>query len=226
VIAALARIPLARVTRSPRAWLPVAGWAALAVAAAFVARAQGGAYDHVITGTYGSLVLPLLAYSVVGAALGARALGPSCASLVAFGAPPARVALATAAVAMVATAVVGAVVAAFVAVVAHGSSDPPVVLDALTSAWVGALGGAAYASLFSFGASFGRRGGGRSALLVVDFLFGAGSGVPALVVPRAHLRNLLGGTAPMRLPGFASAIALVVLTAFFAALALRRARRG
>ncbi|HEX6767565.1 MAG TPA: hypothetical protein VF103_18830, partial [Polyangiaceae bacterium] len=51
--------------------------------------------------------------------------------------------------------------------------------------------GAAYAGLFAVASLFGRRG--RIAALVLDWLFGSGSGLFALVWPRAHARNLFGG---------------------------------
>jgi hypothetical protein len=85
------------------------------------------------------------------------------------------------------------------------------------------LGGAAYAAFFGLGASFGARGGGRAAALVLDFLFGGGTTI-ALVTPRAHLRSLLGGTAPAEVSQRASSAVLVALTLVFAAIAIRRAR--
>jgi hypothetical protein len=144
--------------------------------------------------------------------------------MVAFGAQPARAAAASIAVAAACCAVVGAGVAAIVAVVAHGIADPPRLHDATVSAYVGALGGAAYAAWFSLGASFGRRGGGRVALLVVDWILGANGGAGALLSPRGHVRNLLGGAAPMDLSQRASAAVLVILAIACALVAIRRAR--
>jgi len=50
VIAALARPPLARLLRGPRAWFGVAAWCALAFVFAMAARARGSAHgaDHVL----------------------------------------------------------------------------------------------------------------------------------------------------------------------------------
>ena len=75
------------------------------------------------------------------------------------------------------------------------------------------------------GASFGKRGGGRTGLLVLDWVLGMGHGAVALVTPRAHLRNLLGGAGPMEWSGRASAAALVVLAVVCALLAVRRSSR-
>lgn len=229
MIAALARPPIARLVRAPRALVGVGGWALLAVAFALTARSRGSAHgaDHALVGAYGALVLPLLVYALVGAVLGgaARSLGGSTAPVVAFGASPARAAAITVGVAALASALAGGVLAAVVSVVAHGAGDPPLLVDALASAYAGALGGAAYAAWFSLGSAIGRRGGGRVVLLVVDWVLGAGAGAVSLVTPRAHARNLLGGTPPMGWSGRASTVAIVVLALACAALAVWRTRR-
>ena len=98
-------------------------------------------------------------------------------------------------------------------------------LDALTSAYAGALGGAAYAAWLALGTALGRRGGGRAALLVVDWVLGAGTGATATITPRAHLRNLLGGTPPMNLSESSRACALVILTIGCGLLATQRIGR-
>ena len=226
MIAALARPSLARLLRGPRAWLAVAAWCALALVFAMAARERGAAHgaDHVLLETYGALALPLVSFVIVGAIVASQSLRASTAPMVAFGAQPARAAAASIAVAAACCAVVGAGVAAIVAVVAHGIADPPRLHDAIVSAYVGALGGAAYAAWFSLGASFGRRGGGRVALLVVDWILGANDGAGALLSPRGHVRNLLGGAAPMDLSQRASAAVLVILAIASALVAIRRAR--
>jgi len=227
VIAALARPSVARVLRTPRALLSLGAWCVLGVGFAVAARSGGAANaaDHVLVSAYGALVLPLLAYTLVGAVLGARSLAASTAPLVSFGAAPGRAAAVTVSVAVAAGVVLGGALAATVALVAHGSGDPPVGGDAVASAYAGALGGAAYASLFALGATFGKRGGGRTGLLVLDWVLGMGHGAVALVTPRAHLRNLLGGARPMEWSGYASATALVVLAVVCALIAVRRSSR-
>ena len=226
MIAALARPPLARLLRRPRAWLGTAAWCALAFAFALAARERGAAHgaDHVLLETYGALALPLLSFVIVGAVVASQSLRASTAPVVAFGAQPARAAAASIAVAVAGCAVVGAAVAAIVALVAHGIADPPRLHDAAVSAYVGALGGAAYAAWLSLGASFGRRGGGRVALLVLDWILGEGGGMAALFSPRGHVRNLLGGGAPMDLSQRGSVAALVLLAIASALVAIRRSR--
>lgn len=224
---ALVQLPLARLVRTPRAWLPIAGWIALAVVAAILTRQSESAHgaDHVLLGAYGALALPLFVYAIVAATLGGDGLARACTALVAFGASPARVALASIGVAVVTSAILGALLAVTVAACAHGGSDPPLVRDLATSAWIGALGAAAYAAYFSFGASFGARGGGRSVALIVDWIFGAGGGVTALLFPRAHLRNLLGGTASLDMSQRGAVVALLLTTILFTLMAMGRAAR-
>jgi hypothetical protein len=228
VIATVARPSLARIFRTPRALLALGAWCVLALGFALAARSRGSANgaDHVLVGAYGALILPLLAYTLVGAILGARSLVASTAPLVRFGAAPTRAAAVTVGVALAAGVAIGAVLAALVALLAHGSGDPPVAGDALASAYAGALGGAAYAAWFAMGASFGRRGGGRTVLLVADWVLGLGRGAVAVVTPRAHLRNLLGGAGPMEWSGRASAAALVVIAVVCVLVAVRRASRA
>ena len=229
MIGALARPAVTRVLRTPRPLLAMAGWCVLAAGFAAAARARGVAHgaDHVLVDAYGALVLPLFAYTLVGAVVGARgSMGAATAQLVAFGAAPARAAAVTAGVAVLGCAGAAAAMAAAVAVVAHGASDPPLAGDALASAYAGALGGAAYAAWFAMGATLGRRGGGRTVLLVLDWVLGVGHGAVAVVAPRAHVRSLLGGSGPMDWSGRASAVALVVIAAVALAIAVRRASRS
>jgi hypothetical protein len=226
VIAALARPPWVRLLRTRRAWAAAGGWGAIALAFATAARASGSSHaaDQVLLHAFGPLVLPLLAYALVGAVVGARSLSSAVAPLVAFGARPARAAAVALAVAAAACAVAGGLLAAGVDLWAHGSADPPLGPDAMASAYAGGLGGAAYAAWFALGASFGKRGGGRVALLLVDWVLGASDGAAALFTPRGHVRNLLGGTALMDLPERASAGALVALAMACALIAIRRVR--
>jgi hypothetical protein len=225
-LAVQARLPLARLARSPRGWAGVGLWSVLALGMAAMARAEGATHgaDRVLLEGFGAYALPLVAYALVGATLGARSMGGSVAPLVAIGASPGPAAAAAVAVAAAACTSGGAVLAGMVALIAHGSGDPPALRDALTSAYAGGLGGLAYASWFSLGASVGRRGGGRVALLVVDFVL-SGSGVLEALTPRAHVRSLLGGALAMDLPERGSALMLGVLAIGYGFAAVRRASR-
>ncbi len=220
---ALLELPLARLRRTPRAWLPVALWSLLAIAAAGILRHASvpSNASEALQSPFGTLALPLLSYAVVGATLGGDGLSRSTRSLVAFGAEPFRAALASIGVAMLVAATLSSLVGLLVATLGHGDGDPPLVRDAFTTVWVAFLGGAAYA----FGASFGKRGGGRAVVLVLDWVFGSAGDTSGALTPRAHLRSLLGGDAVASLSGRASALCLVLLAAAFAWLAARRARR-
>jgi len=123
---------------------------------------------------------------------------------------------------MVAGAALAAVAAAETTILAHDLTAPPPALDAFNCAWIGALTGCAYAGLFALGATFGARGGGRLWALGLDFVLGATSGFAAVLVPRAHAQNLLGGEPPLLLAQPASAALLVVLAIGFTVLALAR----
>jgi hypothetical protein len=226
VIAALARPPVARLLRTPRTRIAVGAWIAVAIAFAIAERWRGSAHatDRVLLDAYGPLVLPLLTYALVGGVVGNRSLSLAARPLIAFGASPARATALAVIVAAAACTVAGAVLAAGVSLVAHGSADPPMVRDAISSAYAGGLGGAGYATWFMLGATFGKRGGGRPMLLLVDWILGAGDGAAALFTPRGHVRNLLGGMPPMDLPGRASAAILTALAIAWALIALRRAR--
>jgi hypothetical protein len=226
MLAALARPPLARLLRTRRSLVAVAGWGTVALAFAVAARSTGSSHgtDRTLLDAYAPLVLPLLVYALVGAVVGARALSSAVAPLVAFGAPPARAAAVAILVAAVACAGFGAGLGAAASWLAHGSSDPPVLADAVASAYAGGLGGTAYAAFFTLGASFGKRGGGRLALLVVDWVLGSNDGSAAVFTPRGHVRNLFGGTPPMDLSERASAALLLAMAIGCAVIAVRRAR--
>jgi hypothetical protein len=223
----VALAPALRIVRTRTMGLTLGGWAALALAVAWLARADDTPHgaSHVLLGVFGRVVLPLMTYAIVGAAVGPRSLRASIRPLVAFGASPLAAGIGVIAVAAVASAVAGAALAAIVAAIAHGPGDPARAFDAAASAYAAGLGAAAYAAFFAFGATFGRRGGGRAVLLFADAFLGAQTGAAALFVPRGHLRNLLGGAPPMNLPEPASAAALALLAIAFTALALRRVRR-
>jgi hypothetical protein len=224
---ALARVPVLRLLRTPRSWLPVVGWAVLALLFAIVARRSGGASgsDHVMRGSFGYVVLPLVAYAVVGASLGGGGLRRSVRAVVALGARPRSAALATTVVAAVTSAALCSALAVLVCAVAHGPADPPLAPDLFASFWVSALGAAAYAAYFSAGAAIGK-GAMRGVLLAVDWIIGSGAGVGALLTPRGHVTALLGGSLAAELPARASSALLVGLLVAYAALAAALTRRA
>jgi hypothetical protein len=222
----LARPAWAQLVRTPRAWIPVAIWAGAGVALAFAGRAEdgAGAADRIAPGPLGGLAVPLLAFATIGGLVGGRSLRETVAPLVAFGATPLRAARSVVTLGVAACAVLCAAVGAASICMAHGPGDPPLVHDALATAWACAWGGAAYGALFACGSSLGRRGAGRALLLVADWIGGRGDGIVAAFTPRAHLRNLLAGPSPLDLGPCASLAAMAALVVVFSAVAIRRAR--
>jgi len=227
VTAALARVPLARLVRTRRGWLPIVGWAALALVVAFVARTRGGGSgaDHVMRGPFGALVVPLLAYGIVSGVLGGSGLRHSVRGVVTLGAEPRRAALASVLVAVGVSALACGALAAVVCALAHGPHDPPLARDLPTSLWIGALGGAAYGAFFSAGSAIGK-GYFRGVFLAFDWLVGAGAGVGALLTPRGHVLSLLGGPHVAELSQRASSIALAALLVVYASLAVMLTKRA
>jgi hypothetical protein len=226
MILALARASAARL-RAPRASISVVPWVLLAIGAAASARSSGlstGA-DHVLRGTFAVAVLPLLAYALVSAVLGARGLRDATHGLVAIGGSPAGAALASVLVAMTASASTSGALAAIVCAIAHGSGDAPIASDLPASFGVAFAAGAAYAAYFSAGSAIGR-GAARSVLLVVDFVVGGSGGFGAAFTPRAHVVALLGGATSFDLSRRGSSVLLVVLTVTYVAAAVRLGQRA
>jgi hypothetical protein len=222
---ALLRHPLARLRSARLRLLPALGWALLALGGAAATRlgASGHAVDHAVRGTFGPLLLPLLALACVGLICPEARLDEGARSLVLLGAPRRRSALAMGLAVMGLAAASAGVIGALVVAVAHGPADAPLLADLLSTAGVSALGAAAYASYFMMGSAYlGRAGGGI--LFVVDFLAGS-LGVGALLTPRGHLRALLGGPLAAHLAPRVSSVLLAVLALVFLAIASSRRAR-
>lgn len=216
-------LPLARITVAPRAILGVLGYAAFALAIGALERKYAGSHgaDLVLPEIFGAVVVPLLVFGVVGATVLQGSLRASIRPLTAIGASGTNAALASVLVAAIFGAVVcGGLGAALVPI---SGSPVPFRADMIASAWVSALGAAAYASFFALGATFGRKGGGRAALLLVDWFLGSSPGID-VVTPRAHLRNLLGGAPLAHVSQTASAVTLGAFALVCLAISVRRAR--
>ena len=222
----LARLPLLRLVRSRQAWLDGVGLLGLVFASVLYQRRHEVVHgaDRALD-LYATVAVPLLVYMVVATALGHDGLARSGRSLVRLGASPVRVAWTTVLVVMVASGLVCGALGAATAAWAHGSGDPPVVRDALETLGFGALAGATYAACFLVAAAWIASFWGRAALLVVDWVLGSTDGVGALLTPRAHLRNLLGGEAPLDVAPWQSLAALAFLAVILATWAVRRAAR-
>jgi hypothetical protein len=181
-----------------------------------------GAASRVLEGEVFGLILPVALVLASRRALDPVRLDVAATPLARFGRSRRAVGLGLILASMMGAAALAAGAATAAAVIAHDPTAPAVRFDALSCAWIGGLGGAAYAALFAFGATFGSTGAGRWGALLADFLLGSTSGVGALLTPRAHLQNLLGGEPPMLLSQPASAAILATIAIAFTVFALLR----
>jgi hypothetical protein len=124
----------------------------------------------------------------------------------------------------VVSAILSVLFAALAVVVAHADGNPPLAGDLVTSGWIAALTAAAYTGWFSLGATFGRRGGGRWVPLLLDFILGAGTGLAASFLPRAHAASLLGGSGPLGMPQSSSSLVLAASAMALSGVAAARCR--
>jgi hypothetical protein len=218
---------LLRIVRTPAVRSSVAGVTVITLAWAWTQRLHAARHGaDAVADLFGSLALPLLAYALVGANLGGGGLADSGRAFVRLGAPAGRVAVSTVATTMLAAAALGGLLGAAAVAFAHGAGDPPLAHDALQTLAVGATGGAAYAALFLLGSAMAGGFWGRGLLLVIDGILGGGEGLGAAIVPRGHVRSLLGGEAPFDLSPSESLGALAALAIVFAAVAVTRAARA
>jgi hypothetical protein len=144
--------------------------------------------------------------------------------LVLLGAKAPRAAAAAIAVSCIFSALICAALGAVVCVLAHRAGDPPVSADALATAGISALGGAAYAAYFCAGSAIGK-GTMRGLFLALDWLLGSGGGFGAIFVPRGHVLSLLGGAQAFEISSKASSLLLMGLVVVYAALAVQLGRR-
>jgi len=181
-----------------------------------------GAAGRALEGQVFGFIVPIALLWISMRVLEPLRLDAATSPLARFGLSRRSVALGLIAASMVAGALVAAIAAAIAAGAAHDPTAPALAFDLYTSAWIGALTACAYVGLFALGSTFGAKGGGRYWAFAFDILFGGTSGVAALLAPRAHAQNLLGGEPPLLLSQPASMALLVVIAAGFTSLALAR----
>jgi hypothetical protein len=184
--------------------------------------ALAGAANRALLGSAFGLVIPLVVFATVAAIIGPGRLDYAASPIARFGHSRRQVAAGLALAAMAIGGVAAAVLGATSAVAAHDPTAPPVLFDALAAAWIGAVTGCAYAAFFVFGSTMGRRGGGRYLALALDFSMGATGTAAAVLCPRAHATNLLGGEPLLHVGQSASLLMLIALSAVFWAAAVLR----
>jgi hypothetical protein len=199
--------------------------AALVAATEHRTGSRGAATRALEGGTFGVL-LPVIALIIVRVGCGGRRLEDALAPFARLGASRRPLALGLVLGAAAAAAVVGALLGAITPLVAHDPSVGSIGADALASAWIGALAGAAYAPLLALGSTFGARGGGAFVLFFLDLSVGASTTVAALPFPRSHALNLLGGVPPSLFESSVtqgqSVLSLVAIAVAATALAVQR----
>ncbi|MCC6552362.1 MAG: hypothetical protein IT372_04980 [Polyangiaceae bacterium] len=189
----------------------------LAAAAVELSVTSAGAIDRTLSATF-RLIVPLVTLALAADAAARDRLSAAAWPAARFGAPRRAVALGITAAAALACAAASALLALTAVLTSHAPGAPPLLRDALTCAWIGALAGAAYAGWYSLASTFLRRGRARLVPLLADLFLGGTAGIAAALFPRSHAINLLGGPAPLSLPPQSSA-ALLALTALTLALA-------
>lgn len=214
---------LRRFVRTRRALLLAAGWLVFAAVIGISAGVKNTGLRGALSVSLVGSALPFLSYAAISGIVGEKGLSAAVWSFSLMGMSRRRAALSLLLASLGLGAVLGFVSSTLVLVLGHGSMDPPMTRDLLTTAWVGALGGSAYASLFFLGSSFWK-GAARGVLLAMDWVLG-GSGFFALFFPHGHLRSLFGGEAAFEVSQRGSSIMLLVLIALLSAWAVRRSQR-
>jgi hypothetical protein len=218
-----ARATLHRLRSRELAWLI----GAALIGAAVLARVERGisprnAVDRVLQHECLGLLLPVLAYVLFDRALLYGRIEPSISPISRHGGSTRSAVLGVSLVLTAALSAAGALLAFIGVLGAHGPQSPAILRDLSQSVWIGALGGAAYATWLTLASTIGRRGRGRIWFLLIDWLLGSSTGYLSLIWPRAHIRNLLGGEPSLELSQLAALLALLLGTALAAALTRTR----
>ncbi len=181
-----------------------------------------GALDRSLFGVVFGWALPLTAFLIVSDICSQRRLAFGFDRLARFGHSRRWLVAGSLGVAGVLTALLSVLYVWVALGFAASWQSPQLLGDGLTSSWIAALGGISYVAWFAFWSSVGRNGGGRFIGLILDWGVGLGSTFGASLVPRGHLRNLLGGLPPIGLGQGSSSLLLLGLSAVCLALALWR----
>ncbi len=186
--------------------------------------ARGGAADRALATAF-RLLVPLSAMALFTLVVGTKNLRELAWPVARFGHARHGVALGQLAFVTVLVALTTLLSVACSVIVAHAlggarAAAAPLGSDLATSAWIALLVGAAYGAWFGLGATFGKQGGGRAAVLVLDFVLGA-TGFFGAVMPRGIAYTLIGHSAATELGqpvagvvGLATVLVLWGLVAF------------
>lgn len=199
---------------------------ALAISSALIEKyfTQLGAVDRALESTF-RLLIPLLCFAILSEITGRADLRDAAWPMARFGANHRDIVMGMLAASVLASALFSAALALVSVIAAHSKSAPPILSDAMLSAWIAMVTALAYTGYYALGATFFRFGRGRFVPLIIDFLFGGSVGLIGALLPRGNAINLLGGPAPMGLSQSKSFVLLLVMGAFTGGLALMRCRR-
>ncbi|HYP91211.1 MAG TPA: hypothetical protein VEQ59_23760, partial [Polyangiaceae bacterium] len=175
-------------------------------------------------GAFG-VALPLACYFLVGRVCAGSSSKEAVAPLARHGMDRYALTLGLGVPPAIVAALFAAISSALVIAVTRGTADARLLADTLTSAWIGLLAGAAYVFAFLGASAYGRAGRGRTWLLAADFVLGAGDSLLAFPWPKAHIRNLLGGSAALELSQLGALLALLGTSFAFLLLGTLRNRR-
>jgi len=219
-----ARVALSRLRSTNLVLTGVAAMAA-AFAIAIVHRQHTlvAAPSQTLVGVFRYLV-PLSSFAIASVAVGRHRLDDSVWCLARHGVPKQLLAVGLVGVAAIAAAGCSVLCVGLGLMVAY-AGDAGVWADLITSSWIAALGGGAYACWTVAGAAVFRLGRGRWLVLVADFTIGSGAGWLAATMPRAHLRSLIGGADVAGLDQPASSVMLLAMTLVVGGLAALRTGR-
>jgi len=194
---------------------------------AVLERGQGrmGAADRALTGGAFGIALPLLCYFLVGRVCASASLREAVAPLARHGMDRRALSLGLAVPPALLAAAFAAISSILVVLITRGWGDGKLLGDTLTSIWIGAVSGLAYVVAFVGASAYGRAGRGRSWLLAADFVLGAGDSFLAIPWPKAHVRNLLGGTPALELSQLGALLALLGMSFAFLWLGTLRNQR-
>ena len=184
------------------------------------------AATRALLGAAFGLVIPVFALFSTGVVLAGARLDDATTPLALLGAPRKAAALGLSFSVAAESALAASIIALLTTLVAHDPLAPPVVTDMVSAAWIGALTACAYSGLFTFGSTWGARGGGRAALFMADWVLGGANSLGNVILPRAHTQNLLGGEPPFLFShGLSQGASALVLGAIACALTLAAVAR-
>jgi hypothetical protein len=217
-------IHVKRFFRTRRAWAAALAWLTLSILIGLAAGTKATGISSALVSTHVNTALPFLSYAVVGGIVSQTGLAPSVFGLTLLGLSARRAAISLLVAALGMGAALGLFSSALICILGHGPMDPPLAHDLMVTSWVGALGGASYAALFTLGSSFWK-GMGRGIFFAADWVLG-GSGVFSVLFPHGHVTSLFGGERAFHVSQRASSVALVALTVVMCLWALRRGARA